>query len=134
MGSEFTFYDYIDADKDGANVIKEWLNSEGKDAKAHFINIIPHVEASPPAVLTIYAKPLKNKKGQKWDGFLELRKRGKVNFRLIFKIEGRNLLLVACGIHKGHNYITNVSPQTALNRVAQMVDNLAKYGTEHEYD
>ena len=40
MSSEFTFYDYIDADGDGINVIKDWLNGEGKLAKAFFTMII----------------------------------------------------------------------------------------------
>lgn len=134
MGNEFTFYDYIDADGDGANVIKDWLNGDGKDAKAHFTNIMPQLEVSAPAVWRNYAKPMKTIKGQKWHGFQELRKLGKVNYRLIFKMEGHNVFLVACAIHKGQNYTTNVSPQTALKRVAQMIDNPAKYRREHEYN
>ena len=46
MGREFTFYDYIDAN--GVNVIRDWLNGDGKPAKAYFTVIIGQLEASPP--------------------------------------------------------------------------------------
>ena len=49
MGSEFTFYDYINADGDGTNVINNWLNGDGKKTKAHFNRMIGYLEASPPA-------------------------------------------------------------------------------------
>jgi hypothetical protein len=44
------------------------------------------------------------------------------------------MFLVAHGIHKGQNFITDVSPQTALNRVDQMKNNPGKYRREHEYN
>jgi len=139
MGSEFTFYDYFDADGGGDNVIKSWLNGEGKPAKAYFTMLIPRLEASPPPSFKDsvwggkHTKFMKNKKG-KWYGFIELRKLGKVQFRLIAQMQGRSVFLVACGIHKGHKYDTDVSSQTALSRVTQMINNPARYRREHEYD
>ncbi len=44
MGSEYTFYDYVDADRGGVNVVKRWLNSDGKKAKAFFTMLIPTVD------------------------------------------------------------------------------------------
>ncbi|MFC1845793.1 hypothetical protein ACFLYM_00060 [Chloroflexota bacterium] len=49
MGNEFTFYDYIDADGSGSNIIWDWLNGDAKEAKAPFNLIIGYLEASPPA-------------------------------------------------------------------------------------
>ena len=140
MASEFTFYDYIDADGDGTNVISSWLNGEGRDAKPHFAVIMPYLEASSPPGFNDtfwkepYAKLMRNKR-EKWKGFIELRKQAKnVQYRLIGQMEGRTVFLVAHGIHKGQNYTTDVSPQTALRRVQQMKNNPARYRREHEYN
>ena len=105
MGSEFTFYDYIDADGGGANVIKDWLNGEGKPAKAYFTTMISHLEASPPPGLrdSVWHDPFtKTMKGE-WRGFLEIRKTGRVKYRLLVKMEGRSVFLVAHAIHKDQN-------------------------------
>lgn len=130
MDTEYTFYDYIDADGDGSNVIKSWLNGAGKDAKAYFTHIIPYLESSPPPWITKYTTLMRGD----WDDFIELRKTGKVQYRLLGKMIYRNIYLVACGIHKDQNYITSVTPATALIRVSQMITNPAKYGREHEYN
>lgn len=135
MGSEFTFYDYIDAAGDGTNVIRDWLNGDGKAAKAFFTNIIGQLEASPPSgfVDSVWGPPYTKLMKGEWDGFIELRKTGSIQYRLIAKIQGRSVFLVASGFHKGH-YQTDVTPQTARDRVIQMISNLAKYGREHEYN
>ena len=139
MIREFTFYDYIDADGDGTNVIRSWLNGDGKPAKAHFTMMIPRLEASPPlgSKDSVWGEPhtkLMKDKVEKWHGFIELRKLGKVQYRLIALMQDRSVFLIACGIHKEHNYRTNASPQTALSRVTQMINNPAKYRREHEYN
>jgi hypothetical protein len=134
MGSEFTFYDYIDADGGGANVIRDWLNGEGKPAKAHFTIMIPHLEASPPPGLrdSVWQYPYVKVMKKQWKGFLEIRKTGRVQYRLLAKMEGRSVFLVGHAIHKGQNYKPDVSPETASMRVTQMINN-AKYRREHEY-
>lgn len=137
MGSEFTFYDYIDADGSGINVISEWLNGEGIDAKMGFSVMIPNLESSPPPGFQGSRWVVSNTKLMKgdWKGFRELRKEAKgVQYRLIGQMVGRSVFLVACAIHKGQNYIPTISPQMALNRVNQMKSNLARYGREHEYN
>ncbi len=136
MGSEYTFYDYIDADGGGANVIKSWLNGDGKDAKAYFMVLIGNLEASPPPGVTdsVWRYPYtKTMKGQ-WRGFIELRKTGSVQYRLLSKMQDRSVNLVACGVHRGNNYQTDVTPGTASIRVSQMIGNPAKYRREHEYN
>ena len=135
MGSEYTFYDYVDADGDGSNVIKSWLNGDGKDAKAYFTMIIGNLGASPLSGVTdsVWKDPYtKTMKGE-WDGFIELRKTGSVQYRILAQMRGRSIYLVACGSHKGH-YKTDVSPQTASRRVAQMIDNPTRYRREHEHN
>src|SRR4030042_4423938 len=109
MGSEFTFYDYIDADGSGVNVIERWLNGDGKPAKAFFTMIIGQLEASPPPGTrdSVWRRPYTTLMKGKWDGFIEFRKTGSVQYRLIGQMEGRNVFLVACGIHKGQNYKTD---------------------------
>ena len=136
MGSEFTFYDYIDADGGGTNVIRSWLNGDGKPAKAYFTMMIPRLEASPPpgSKDSVWGEPHTKLMKDKWHGFIELRKLGSVQYRLIARMQDRSVFLVACGIHKEPKYRTNVSPQTALSRVTQMINNPAKYRREHEYN
>lgn len=140
MGIEYTFFDYIDADRGGANVIKNWLNGEGKPAKGWFIMVLHHLEASPPPGFKgsfwqpSHAKLLKDKKGENWDGFIEIRKTGSVQYRLIARMEARNVFLITFGIHKDQNWNMDISPQKARMRVVQMTNNPTKYGREHEYN
>lgn len=137
----YTFYDYIDADGNGTNVIRSWLNGDGKDAKPRFAVLIPLMEtSSPPGSENSfwtepYAKLLKNRRREKWGGFTEIRIKAKnVQYRLLGQIEGRAVFLVACGIHKDQHFTTDVSPETALNRINQMKNSPAKYRREHEYN
>lgn len=137
MGTEYRFYDYIDADGDGSNVIKNWLNGEAKNAKAGFTLILGNLEASPPpgAQGSFWKKPYAKFMKREWDCFWELRKEvSNVQYRLLCQMINRDVYLVAFGIHKGQNYTTTVSPQTASNRVAQMIENPTRYGREHEYN
>jgi hypothetical protein len=140
MASNFTFYDYVDADGDGTNVISSWLNGEGRDAKAHFTTIIPLLEASSPPTFQDsfwrepYTKLMRNKK-EEWKGFIELRKEARnVQYRLMARMEGRYVFLVAHGIHKGQHFVTDVSPEVAWRRVEQMQNDPAKYRRDHEYN
>ena len=135
MGSEYTFYDFIDAEGDGTNVINSWLNGEGKNAKAYFTIMISNLEASPPPRTkdSVWGEPYTKSMKADWKGFIELRKPGSVQYRLLAQVQGRSVFLVACGIHKGQNFRTTVSPQTASKRVKQMIDNPARYRREHEY-
>ncbi|MBN1176652.1 MAG: hypothetical protein JXA51_03120 [Dehalococcoidales bacterium] len=137
MDKEYTFYDYIDADGDGSNVIKEWLNGEAKVAKAYFTQIISHLEvSSPPRTKdTLWKKPYAKYMKHEWAGFWELRKEYRnIQYRILGQMIHRNVYLVAYGIHKDQNFITDVTPQTASARVSQMKSNPTKYGRTHEYN
>jgi hypothetical protein len=136
MGSEFTFYDYIDADASGVNIIKNWLNGRGKDAKAYFNVLIGQLEASPPHGVTdsVWKYPYTEPMANDWYGFIAFRKRGGVQYRILGQMRNRDVFLVAYGIHKMQHYDTDVTPKTASNRVTQMINNPAKYRREHEYN
>ena len=134
MSNEFTFYDYIDADGSGVNIINDWLNGDGKAAKAYFNSMINNLEASPPAGSqdSVWHHPYTWPLHEQWKGFIEIRKKAKrVQYRLIGKIEGRNVFLVTWGYHKG-SWTTASTPQACMDRVAQMQSNPRKYGKEHD--
>ena len=134
MGSEFTFYDYIDAGSNGANVINEWLNGEGKPAKAFFNRMIGYLESSPPVGSqdSVWNFPYTRLLNKEWKGFREIRKEAKgVQYRLICKIEGRDVLLVTWGFHKG-TWETGVTPQRAKERAVQMNTYPGTYRREHD--
>ena len=136
MGSEFTFYDYIDADGDEGNAIRSWLNGNGREAKAYFTMIIGHLEASPPpsAKDSVWKYPYTKLMKGEWKDFIELRKeRRKVQYRLLGQMRGRSVFLVATAVHKAPHYDADVSPQTARTRVTQMIVNPTRYRREHEY-
>ncbi|GEM_PF-6426772 len=136
MGSSgYTFYDYIDADRDGTNLIRCWLNGDGKGAKGFFMVMIPLLEdSSPPGWEgSRWVSPRTKPMSGEWKGFTELRKLGKVNYRLIGQMRGHDVFLVAYAVHKGNNFDTNISPRTALDRVNQMINNPTRYRRKHEY-
>jgi len=135
MGNEFKFFDYVDSDGDGTNVIKGWLNGGGRQAKAYFNRMIPYLEASPPAgsVDSVWHAPYTWPLHNEWKHFVEIRKKvQRVQYRLIGKVEGRNVFLVTWGFHKGR-WETDITVQTAMERVAQMINNPARYRREHDY-
>jgi hypothetical protein len=135
MGSEFTFYDYIDADGGGANVIKDWLNGDGKQAKAHFNRMIGYLENSSSAGSqdSVWRNPYVWHLHGEWKGFIEIRKKvNRVQYRLIGKVENRNVFLITWGYHKG-SWETDITPQTGKDRVTQMNSNPARYRREHDY-
>lgn len=135
MASEFTFYDYIDADGSQTNIINDWLNGDGNRAKAYFNSMINHLEASPPAGFrdTFWCFPYIRPLGGKWKGFKEIRKKAdRVQYRLICKVEDRSVFLVTWGFHKG-SWETDITPQTGKDRVTQMKDNPIKYRRWHDY-
>lgn len=134
MGNEFTFFDYIDADGDGANVIKDWLNGEGKQAKAYFNRMIGWLEGSPPAGSqgSVWHDPYTWPLHGEWKDFIEIRKETQgVQYRLIGKVEGRNVFLVTWGFHKG-SWETDITSQTGKERVSQMKKTPEKYRREHD--
>jgi len=135
MGKEFTFYDYIDADGDGTNIIKSWLNGAGKPAKARFNRVIGWLENSSPAGSqeSVWRAPYVWPLHEEWKGFKEIRKEvDRVQYRLIGKVENRNVFLVTWGYHKGV-WKTDITHQTAKERIAKMNNKPERYRIEHDY-
>lgn len=133
-GSGFTFYDYFDVEGGNVNVINAWLNGRGKPAKAYFNHIIPNLEASPPPRHkdTVWHHPYVDTLGKPWNDFLELRKTGSIQYRLIGYMEGTSIFLVATAFHQG-NWETDITPVTGKERVARMKADPLKYRRLHDY-
>ncbi len=138
MGGQFTFYDYVDADGSRTNIINDWLNGEGKEAKAFFNRMIGYLEESPPAGYqdSVWHYPYVWPLHEKWNGFKEIRKKVKgVQYRLIGKVVEiggvRKVYLVTWGYHK-RKWETNVTSEEAIDRVNRMISEPDKYGREHE--
>jgi hypothetical protein len=131
MGIEYTFYDYIDVG--GINRINAWLNGEGRLAKAFFNHIISNLEASPPPKSkdSVWHPPYTIPMKRQWKDFIEIRKTGSIQYRLICKMENREVFLVATGFHKG-SYETDITPETTRERVTRMKNNPERYRREHD--
>jgi hypothetical protein len=134
MGTEYTFYDYVDADNSKVNIINDWLNGEGKVTKAYFNSMISNLGASPPPGShdSVWRKPYTWPLHGKWKDFFEIRKKVKgVQYRLIAKVENRNVFLITWGYHKG-SWETDITPETGKERVNQMINNPTKYRRKHD--
>lgn len=78
MGSEFTFYDYVE---NGKNLIHEWLNGPAKDVRTKLNNRIRHLEATNKGSWT---RPMVDTLTGDCDGLFEIRmKRGRVQYRIL---------------------------------------------------
>ena len=70
---------------------------------------------------------------EEWKGFIEIRKKvDRVEYRLIGKVENRNVFLVTWGYHKGV-WKTDITHQTAKERIAKMNNKPERYRIEHDY-
>lgn len=135
MGTEFTFYDYIDADGDGGNVIKTWLNGDGKPVKVKYFLRINQLEASPPRGFkdTVWQHPYVDNLEGDWKGFIEIRvEKDDIQYRLIGQKQDRDVLLVTWGYHDGKGWNTDIPPGTAKIRVKNMLEVTLKYRRKHE--
>ena len=135
MGTEYTFYDYIDADRDGSNVIKSWLNGDGKSAEGKFFIRIELLEGSPPRGFqdTVWHHPFVDNLKEEWKGFIEIRiQKDEIQYRLIGQKQDRDVLLVTWGYHDGKGWNTDIPPGTAKIRVKNMLEDPLKYRRKHE--
>lgn len=135
MGSEYTFYDYIDADRTDRNIVNDWLNNEGKEAKQGFNAIIRRLEESPPYTCqdSCWGFPATKPLTGNWDGFTELRKQIKrIQYRLIIKEDHRNVHIVTWGRHND-DWQTDITSEKANERVEQMKSNPIKYRRNHDF-
>ena len=135
MGSEYTFYDYIDTGETGQNIINSWLNGDAKEAKAYFNRIIGYLEGSPPpgSQDSVWHKPYAYPLHNAWNGFIEIRRKVKgLQYRLIGMIDVRNVLLVTWGYHRGGKWETDITPKTAKERIKQMQSNPIEYRRLHD--
>lgn len=123
MGSQFTFYDYVD-DQD-VNMIYEWLHGDGARSRATFNQWIANAEAAPPGS-GLWSPPFWSPmKGRAWKDLYEMRKTGSIQFRLI-ACRGpgdRAITVLAGGWHKGKIYTPHNLAQLAQDRKTAVFDN-----------
>ena len=131
MGSEFTFYDYVD--EHSTNLVHPWLLGLGDKGRATFDIIIINLAATPSAQWSMPAvRQLVGPCGGLW----ELRaKIDKVQRRLLgFFGPGRKECTLLFGaIEKGGKFDPASACQQALNRRDRVRTDPKKHGRKHEF-
>lgn len=130
MGSEFTFYDYIN--EAGENVVHDWLNGPGTPAKAKFTQWLLFLEATPPGAWT---RPLVDTLTDQCQGLFEIRTRiARVRYRLIgCHGPGTRSPTLLYGIIKKASRVQVSDCQEALSRKRKAETNPNKHRREHDY-
>jgi len=129
MGSEFTFFDYVD--DGGANIIWDWFEGDGRKAKAKFNARLMYLEATPPGQ---WSRPYVDHLSGSCAGLLEIRAKVDVQYRLLgfFGPGPREVTLVLGVIKKGSR-----SLMLACDRALRLKDtafaNPNQHRREHDF-
>jgi hypothetical protein len=118
MGTEFTFFDYLDAD--GINTIKVWLDGPGKTVKAKVNNWLRHLEATPPGD---WKRPLVDTLTDECAGLFEIRvEKSHLQYRILgFHGPGQRLPTLGLGIRKPDDEVPVEDCMEAL-RIKELVE------------
>ena len=127
MGSEFTFYDFVD--DSGVNVIHEWLQGLPKSAKQKFNKWLTHLEATPPGA---WSRSLVD---TVCDGLFEIRVRLSTQQYRILGVHtpDRKPILLHGFIKLGSKVPNQNCDQAQINR-DQFEADPAKHRMEHDYE
>jgi len=132
MGSEFTFYDYVD--DGGRNVVHDWLH--GSDlpmgVKVKFTNWLQHLEGTPPGE---WKRPLVDTLDGHCAGLFEVRvSHSHRQYRILGSHMGvdRTPTLMHCFI-KPDDRVSEEDCDQALLRKAQVEGDPNKHRVEHDY-
>lgn len=134
MGSEFTFYDFVDAGGSGENVVKAWLHGPGSKARAKFNQIIANLEGTPPP-WTGLGRAWDKLKGKGFEELYEMRlEREHVQYRLIafFGAGDREVTITMGAIHKDKNWTPSNFGSGSQHRRKLVTGNAALYRTVHD--
>jgi len=130
MGSEFTFYDYLDDNEQ--NVIASWLSNErevSKKARVKFTKGLLNLEATPiPWPIGTFFKML----DQQCAGLFELRVPLDKQYRILGFHLGRTPTLVHCFVKRGGR-VPVIHCAKANERKAQVLAEPVKRRTEHKH-
>ena len=129
MGSEFTFYDYVDGDR---NAIRDWLYDErevSKKARAKFQNGMLNLEGWPPPWPE---RPYYARLDGQCDGLFELRVPLDKQYRILGFHFGRTPTLLHCFVKSGAR-VPPAECERANAKRARVMADPAKYRVEHYY-
>jgi len=127
MGSEFTFYDFVD-DSD-ANVIHEWLQDIPKGAKQKFNKWLMHLEATPPGE---WKRPLVD---AVCDGLFEIRvSLSRQQYRILGVHTPDQKPMLLHGFIKPERKVPNEECAQAQAKREQFEADPAKHRVEHNYE
>ncbi len=130
MGSEFTFYDYVD--DDATNVIATWLEGHGPKAKARLNNIIANLAATPKGQWT--RPTVDTLKGDCTDLFEIRAKVEGVQLRLLgFHHQGpfKEVTLVFGATEKGNKFVPVSTCRQAQERKQRAIHNPGSHRRLH---
>ena len=130
MGSEFTFYDYLDDSED--NAIYIWLLGQGKRVKAKFDSWIDHLESTQ---LALWDRPYSAALHGECEGLFEIRPNVLgVEYRLFyFHGTARDPTLLFGAKEKGGRWEPLNACEQAFNRRANVIENPDKYRRRHVF-
>lgn len=129
MGSEYTFYDYMEG---GVNVIQVWLNGIPTGARVKFNTRLIHLEATPPGQ---WARPFVDTLDGHCAGLFEIRvPLSHQQYRIIGSHMGadRTPTLLHCFIKRGDK-VPKVECDSAKEIKNKVLANPAMYRVEHNY-
>ena len=131
MGAEFTFYDYVDSQRN--NPIRAWLDGVGPKAKARFTVLIAHLEATRPGD---WRRPVVDTLHDDCAGLFEIRALVEgIQYRLLgFHGPGQRApTLVAGAIERSDRFEPRDTPQIAQARKAEVENDAASHRKPHDF-
>ncbi len=129
MGTEFTFYDYVEKEE---NLIHAWLQELPKSVKAKFTNWLLHLEGVGPGE---WKRPLVDTLTGDCDGLFEIRvERSRINYRILGCHEtGERRPTLLHGFIKPGAKVPKAECQTALMRKENVSGDLDGSREVHDY-
>ena len=132
MGSEFTFYDYID--DEGRNVVYDWLHTLPKPARVKFTKWLQHLEATPRGQ---WSRPQVDTLDGHCAGLFEIRVAvSRLQYRILGSDtdrEDNEPTLLHCFVKTGKK-VPHKDCDHALLRKAEVEANPHKRRVEHNYE
>jgi len=130
MGSEFTFYDFVDGQ--GANIVHDWLERIPTGAKQKFNKWLLHLEATPPGQWT---RPLVDTLDDYCAGLFEVRVAlSGQQYRILGSHSAdRKPVLLHCFI-KGGKRVPDEECDLANLKKAQVEADPRNHRVEHDYE
>ena len=128
MGSQFTFYDFVDAE--GENVVYAWLHQIPTGAKQKFDRRMEHLEAMPPGQWGTGSRFVDTLTDRACDGLFEIRvPLNGTQYRILGAHNGREPNLLHCFVKRGAEVPQADCELAHVNRQIVMAD-LAKRRVE----